>query len=73
MSLRVFWSKRHYLAVKVSFRVTREEITRIMQSTFKIVSFRGQKRLGHARIGLVINLKFTRAVPATFIWEAPGK
>ena len=26
ISLRVFWAKHHYLAVKVSFRVAREEI-----------------------------------------------
>ena len=47
--------------------------TRIMQSTFKIVSFRGQKRLGHARIGLLNKSKISASIPATFIWEAPGK
>ena len=37
--------------------------TQTMQSTFKIVSFRGQKRLGHAQIGLLINLKFPEQSP----------
>ena len=42
-----------------------------MQSTFKMVSFRGQKRLGHAQIGLLI-LKFPRASPPLSYGRPPG-
>ena len=41
-----------------------------------MVSFRGQKRLGHAQIGLLqrFNSKFPTNIPTPFIWEflAPG-
>ena len=39
-----------------------------------MVCFRGQKRLGHAQIGLLsgFNSKFPTNIPAPFIWKTPG-
>ena len=39
-----------------------------------MVCFRGQKRLGHAQIGLLsgFNSKFPTNISAPFIWETPG-
>ena len=42
-----------YLAVKVSFGVAREEILKNIYLIRFIYSFRGQKTLGHANIGLL--------------------
>ena len=42
---------------------------------FNMVSFRGQKRLGHAQIGLLygFNSKFPTSIPTPFICEVPPR
>ena len=40
---------------------------------FKIISFRGQKKLGPRQIGLLkgFNSKFPTSIPTSFVWESP--
>ena len=74
-----------YLAVKVSFRVVREQMlkilyfqfvlfTRFMKSKFKMVSLRGQKKVGPRPDWSPfrgVNSKFPTSFPAPLLWEFP--
>ena len=75
VSLRVFFAKCHYfLAVKVSFRVAHEEITKKNEFWFVIWSLLGVCIcFGHAQIGLFqrLNSKFPTSIPVPSIWESP--